>query len=80
MQLIREIVPNVTRISVLINPTATVAEQLKRQVDEAAHNFGRSIAVLNAGSQAEFDSVFKSLVQQQVGALVVARSLLQWPR
>jgi len=72
MQLIREMVPNVTRIGVLINPTATLAEQLKRQVDEAAHTFGRSIVVLNAGSQAEFDSVFTSLVQQQVGALVVA--------
>ena len=72
IQLIREMVPNVTRISVLINPTAAVAEQLKRQVDEAAHTFERSIVVLKAGSQAEFDSVFKSLAQQQVGALVVA--------
>src|SRR5262249_15958542 len=54
MQLIREIVPNVTRIGVLINPTATVAEQLKRQADEAAQTFGRSIVVVKAGSQAEF--------------------------
>jgi putative tryptophan/tyrosine transport system substrate-binding protein len=41
------------------------------QVQAAARGLGRALVVLNATNEREIDQVFKSLVRQQIGALLV---------
>jgi len=72
LELIRDLVPDVTRIGLLINPTNAVADLLTRQVAEVANSLQRDIVVVRAAHQTEFDAAFASLVQQRAGALLVS--------
>src|SRR5262249_42392220 len=67
MDLIQELVPSVSTIGLLINPTNTTAEFVLREVQEAARSRGRQIVTAVASSQAEFDSAFAALRQQGAG-------------
>jgi putative ABC transport system substrate-binding protein len=71
MELISELVPQVDAIAVLVNPNNPSAELLIRDTQLAAHEKGLKLVVLNAGTAEEIDAAFASLVQLQVGALVV---------
>jgi putative ABC transport system substrate-binding protein len=72
LELLRELVPNVTAIAILVNPKNPDSEFEIRDVQEAARVLGRQIHIFTAGSEADFDGVFATLVKQQTGALVVA--------
>ena len=72
LELLRELVPNATVFAVLINPGNPNAEAGTRDAQEAARALGQPIHVLTAGSEGDFEKVFASLVQLQVGALLVA--------
>src|SRR5262249_20068719 len=71
MDLIQELVPSVSTIGLLINPTNTTAEFVLREVQEAARSRGRQIVTAVASSSAEFDSAFAALRQQGAGALII---------
>ena len=71
MELISEVVPQVDAIAVLVNPTNPAAELLIRDTQLAAHEKGLKLTVLKASAAEEIDAAFDSLVQLQVGALVV---------
>ena len=71
-ELLRELVPNATVFAELINPGNPSAEASTRDAQEAARALGQPIHVLTAGSEGDFEKVFASLVQLQVGALLVA--------
>ena len=71
VELISELVPQVEAIAVLVNPNNPSAELLIRDTQLAAHEKGLKLVVLNAGTAEEIDAAFASLVQLQVGALVV---------
>jgi putative tryptophan/tyrosine transport system substrate-binding protein len=74
--LLRELVPSATSIAVLVNPARPDADEQSAQVKKAAQAFGLSLHIVNAGSEREFDAAFQSVVQLQVGALVVAPDAL----
>ena len=69
--LLRELVPTVTRIAVLLNPTYTAAEVQLKEVEEAARTLGLETQVLHASTELELDTTFTTLAQLQVGALQV---------
>jgi len=71
LELISELVPQVNAIAVLVNPNNPNAELLIRDTQSAAHENGLKLVVLNASNAEEIDAAFASLVQLQVGALVV---------
>ena len=71
MELISEVVPQVDAIAVLVNPTNPAAELLIRDTQSAAQEKGLKLTVLKASTAEEIDAAFASLVQLQVGALVV---------
>ena len=71
MELISELVPQVDAIAVLVNPNNPNAELLIRDTQSAAYENGLKLVVLNASNAEEIDAAFASLVQLQVGALVV---------
>jgi putative ABC transport system substrate-binding protein len=71
LELLRELVPTVTMIAFLVNPTAPLTEANTKEAQTAAHLLGLQLLVLNASSERDFDAVFSTLVQQQAGALVI---------
>jgi putative ABC transport system substrate-binding protein len=71
LELLRELVPTVTMIAFLVNPTAPLTEANTKEAQTAAHLLGLQLLVLNASSERDFDAVFSTLVQQRAGALVI---------
>jgi putative tryptophan/tyrosine transport system substrate-binding protein len=69
--LLRELVPTVTRIAVLLNPTYTPAEAQLKEVEEAARTLGLQTQVLHASTELDLDTTFATLAQLRVGALQV---------
>jgi putative tryptophan/tyrosine transport system substrate-binding protein len=67
--LLRELVPTAALIAVLINPKSPSAEPETQDVHAAARAIGQQIR--NASSESDIDAAFASLVQQQVGALLI---------
>ena len=70
--LLRELVPTVAEIAVLLNPTFPDAGGQLREVQEAAHNIGQRITILNATNIPEIDTAFEIFVQKRSAALLVA--------
>ena len=72
LELLRELVPNVTAISLLLNPKNPDSEFEVQDVQEAARVLGRQLHVLPASVEAEIPGAFAKVVQQRDGALIVA--------
>src|SRR5262245_8744134 len=71
--ILHELVPNATRIAVLVNPTnASSAESTLRYIPEAARTVGLQSQVFNASSSDEIDTAFATLVRERADALFVA--------
>jgi len=60
-----------TIIAVLVNPTNPNTEALVRDLQAAARALGRQLHLLHASTERDFDTVFATLVQLRVGALVI---------
>jgi putative ABC transport system substrate-binding protein len=71
LELLSEVIPNVTTIGLLMNPTNPTTELQLRDLMNAARSLGRQIVILKASSEGNIDAVFESLVEQRVGAIVV---------
>jgi ABC-type uncharacterized transport system substrate-binding protein len=75
LELLRELVPGATRVTVLVNPTeATNTQTTLRDVQPAAHAVGLQIQVLNAANSREIDEAFATFVRERPDALFVASS------
>src|SRR5262249_10012461 len=78
LELLRELVPGATRITVLVNPAdATNTESALRGVEPAARSMGLQIQVLNASTIREIDAAFATLVSERPDALFVRRKCHQ---
>jgi putative ABC transport system substrate-binding protein len=71
LELLRELVPNVSLIAALANPTNPNAEPQLKDLQAAAHALGVQLVTVGASNEAEIDSVFSTLAQRQIGALIV---------
>jgi putative ABC transport system substrate-binding protein len=71
LDLLHELVPAATRITVLVNPTFTDAESTVKHAAAAARTIGLQIQVLNASTNREINTVFASLVRERSDALFV---------
>jgi putative ABC transport system substrate-binding protein len=74
--ILRDLLPSVKKIVMLVNPTRPGVDTQKVQVLEAAQALGLSLHILEASSERDFDAVFQAVVRQQDGALVVAPDAL----
>jgi putative ABC transport system substrate-binding protein len=72
LQLARELAPEATVIAFLHNPNNPNFASEVTKFGEAAHAIGRQAQILAAGSAEQFEGVFKALVQERIGALVLA--------
>jgi putative ABC transport system substrate-binding protein len=71
LELLRELLPTVTRVALLINPTSPVAETTVRDLEVAAHSFGLQIRVVRASTSREINMAFATLVRERPDALFV---------
>jgi len=69
--LLRELVPGVPLIGVLLNPKFAPASRQLQQVEEAARSLDQRILVANASTDDELETAFAALTSERVGALLV---------
>jgi putative ABC transport system substrate-binding protein len=74
--ILRDLLPSVKRIAMVVNPSRPGVDAQKIQVQEAAQALGFALHILEASSEQDFDAVFHSVVRQQDDALVVAPDAL----
>jgi putative tryptophan/tyrosine transport system substrate-binding protein len=71
LELLRELVPAVTRVAVLLNPAGPAPETTLRDVETAARAMGLQIQALNAGTSREINAAFAGFVRERPDALFV---------
>jgi putative ABC transport system substrate-binding protein len=71
LELLRELVPTVIVIALLVNPSSPIAETTSRDLRAAARILGLQLHVLHATTETDFETVFARIVQLRAGALVI---------
>ena len=84
LELLRELLPMAGKIAMLVNPKSLNPDA--KEVQEAARALGQSVHVLDAGTESDVDTAFRSLAQERDDALIVvsnplftSRSCLAFP-
>jgi putative ABC transport system substrate-binding protein len=72
LELLRELIPDVTSIAALINPTNPNSGPQLNDLQAAAHGLGLQLVIVGASNEREIESVFSTLVQNKIGALVIS--------
>jgi putative ABC transport system substrate-binding protein len=66
LELLRELVPRLTRVAVLLNPAdRSRTESSLRDVRAAAHTMGVQIQILNANDSREIDTAFETISRER---------------
>ena len=76
LDLLREAVPKATVIGVLVNPTSLASVAQARDAQAAARALGQQIHIVNVNSEREIDPAFATLVQHEVGGILIAGNAL----
>jgi putative ABC transport system substrate-binding protein len=72
LELLRELVPAVTRVAVIVNPAnATSTVTTLRDLEPAARSMGLQIQVLNASTSQEINAAFATFVRERPDAVFV---------
>jgi putative tryptophan/tyrosine transport system substrate-binding protein len=71
LELLREVVPKVSRVAVLRNPTNPDAAVMSSEVERVARILGVQLQVLDVRAPAELDSAFAVMARDRPGALLV---------
>jgi putative ABC transport system substrate-binding protein len=66
-----EVVPDAGTIAFLVNPQSLTADPKLREMENAARMLNRQLQVLKARSESEFESIFATVEEQRIGAMVV---------
>ena len=72
LELLHELLPSVTVIAALVNPTnAVLGEPFVRGLQAAAGGLGLQLQIVNASTEQDLDKVSAELVQSRAGGLVI---------
>jgi putative ABC transport system substrate-binding protein len=71
LDLLNMLLPPAATFGYLTNPDNPAAEERVKEMRDTARSLGRSLYVVGAGTPAEIDAAFATLVDPQVAALVV---------
>jgi putative tryptophan/tyrosine transport system substrate-binding protein len=72
LDLVRQLVPNAQNVTMLVNPKFPTVPGEVRDIRDAGRALGIHIDVLDASTEREIETAFKSMVQQKADALIVA--------
>ena len=72
LELLRKMAGSPNLIAVLVNPNNVTARASVRDVEAAARAINQNVLIVNAGTEGDFDSAFKTLVQKRAGGLLVS--------
>jgi putative tryptophan/tyrosine transport system substrate-binding protein len=71
LEILREVVPKASVIAVLLNPNSSSTQTQLEDMQKAARAIGQQVQILQAGSEREIAAAFATMVQMQIGALIV---------
>ena len=71
LELLHEVVPTASTVAALVNPTNPNAEILSSSLLAAARTLGLELHVLKASTERDINTAFETLIQLQVGGLVL---------
>jgi putative tryptophan/tyrosine transport system substrate-binding protein len=71
LALLHNMIPSVTSIAVLTNPTNRANEVETRELQVAATELGLHLLVINSSSLGDIEAAFSTIVQHRVGGLLV---------
>jgi putative ABC transport system substrate-binding protein len=73
MELLRQIVPDVTDVALLVNPNAgPLAERQVREASPAAQALGLHLHILNTSTLDELNIAFAAMHEQKIGAFILS--------
>ena len=72
LEVLRELVPQATRVAVLVNPNGPATEPTLRDIEPAASAIGLQIQVLSASTSGEIIAAFDTFVRVRPNALFIA--------
>ena len=72
LSLLRELMPDIPLVGVLLNPKFPPAMRQLMELEDTARTIGQKLFVSNASNDAELANAFDALLQQKIGALLVA--------
>ena len=70
-QLLKEVVPKVSRVALLTNPANPASALFLREVEAAARALGVRLQTLETRNPQEIDSAFAAMTRERAGALLV---------
>jgi putative ABC transport system substrate-binding protein len=71
LALLSDVASRGVALAFLVNPNNPNSEPDKKDMQAAAEQTGRTVLVLTAGSDREFETAFANMVQLKIGALIV---------
>ena len=71
LELLKEAVPNVTRVAILWDPTEPGRRELVKETEVAAPRLGLQLQTLAARNAGEIGSAFTAMTRERVGAVLV---------
>ncbi|MGB6313724.1 MAG: ABC transporter substrate-binding protein, partial [Pseudolabrys sp.] len=71
LEVLFELVPKAAFVAALINPRSSTAASQLKDLQDTALALGRQLRIFHASTEREIDAVFASLVQLQLGGLVI---------
>src|ERR1700681_3234445 len=71
LELLRELIPDVTSVAALINPTNPNSGPQLKDLQTAAYALGLQLISVGASNEREIESIFSTLAQNQIGALLI---------
>jgi putative tryptophan/tyrosine transport system substrate-binding protein len=80
LELLSDLVPQAQGFGLLLDPNTRVTEPIIRDAQEAARAKGLQLQVLKASSENEIDAAFATLVELQVGGLLVGSAPIFFAR
>jgi putative ABC transport system substrate-binding protein len=76
LALLKELLPKVSRVAVLSNPSNPITPPLLRETEAAARALGVQLQVVEVRDSAGLDSAFPAMTRERAGALVVIPDFL----
>lgn len=71
LDLIRSVVPTLSRVGVLVSPTSTTYRVILERIQSAADKVGVKTLVIEASSPQEIDDAFSAMAREKVDAVIV---------